>query len=113
MVSGTIGQTLTHDGTDWAANSTLYNTNGQIGIGTTAPGSSAILDVQSTTKGFLLPSMTDIQRLAIAAPALGLLVFQNTAPVGFFYFDGSIWLQLGTSNTNSGDKTLIYTTNGF
>jgi len=37
--------------------------------------SSAMLDVSSTTKGFLLPRMTYIQKQAIASPAVGLMVY--------------------------------------
>lgn len=38
---------------------------------------SAILQADSTTKGFLPPRMTDAQRLAIATPAVGLIVYQT------------------------------------
>jgi Protein of unknown function (DUF1566) len=47
----------------------------QTGIGTTTPAASALLDVSSTTKGFLPPRMTGTQRNAIANPANGLVVF--------------------------------------
>ena len=36
LPSGTTGQTLRHDGTNWIANSFLYNTGSAIGIGTTS-----------------------------------------------------------------------------
>jgi hypothetical protein len=63
----------------------------------------------------MLPSMSETQRLAINSPSLGLLVFQNNNSLGFYYFDGSIWIQLSSNSnsTGSADKTLIYTTNGF
>lgn len=60
-----------------------------VGVGTTAPDASAILDVASTTKGALLPRLTSTQRAAIAAPATGLLVYQTDAPAGFYYNVGS------------------------
>jgi hypothetical protein len=117
LVSGNLGETLKNDGNNWVASSTLINKNDQIGIGTSSINSSAILQVQSTTQGILLPSMTETQRNAIANPAQGLLVFQNSAPIGFYYYDGTIWQQLGgassNSTTGSTDKTLIYTTDGF
>jgi hypothetical protein len=117
LVNGTIGQTLTNNGTTWIASSTLTNSNNQIGIGSSSVSNSAVLQVQSTTQGVLLPSMSSTQRIAIASPEMGLLVFQNTAPVGFFYFDGSNWQQLGvaasSSSTTGNEKTLIYTTDGF
>jgi hypothetical protein len=37
LVAGTIGQTLRHDGSNWIANSFLYNTGTNIGINTTTP----------------------------------------------------------------------------
>ena len=54
---------------------------------------SALLDVKSTSKGVLVPRMTKAERNAIAAPATGLMVFQNAPDsVGFYYYDGTSWL---------------------
>ena len=39
---------------------------------------SAILDVKSTEKGMLIPRMSKANRNAIAAPATGLLIYQET-----------------------------------
>lgn len=50
----------------------------QIGIGTTTPNASAILDITSTSKGLLLPRLTTAQRDAIASPVSGLMVFNTT-----------------------------------
>jgi sugar lactone lactonase YvrE len=49
-----------------------------VGIGTTSPSASAILDAQSTTKGVRMPNMTTTQKNAIASPAAGLMVFDTT-----------------------------------
>lgn len=49
----------------------------KIGINTD-PNISSILDVESTTKGFLLPRMTTVQKTAIATPAAGLMVYDTT-----------------------------------
>src|SRR5690606_669479 len=77
----------------------LYAQN--IGINTTGatPNASAMLDVVSTDRGMLIPRMTAAQRLAIAAPATGLLVFQINAstPIPanqFWYYDGTDWKPL-------------------
>jgi hypothetical protein len=43
-----------------------------------APDASAILDVKSTTKGLLIPSMTNTQRNAIVSPAEGLIIYNTT-----------------------------------
>ena len=48
-----------------------------------AADTSAMLDVTSTNKGFLMPRMTAAQRVAIVLPADGLLVFQTMPPKGF------------------------------
>jgi hypothetical protein len=44
----------------------------------TTPSASAILQTNSTTKGFLPPRMTTTQKNAIATPAAGLVVFDTT-----------------------------------
>lgn len=46
-----------------------------VGIGTTTPNSSAQLDVSSTSKGFLPPRLSILQRNAINNPAIGLVIF--------------------------------------
>src|SRR5438105_15153716 len=52
------------------------DTLGRVGIGTTLPAGSALLDLTSTIRGFLTPRMAATQRAAIASPAQGLLVYQ-------------------------------------
>jgi hypothetical protein len=51
---------------------------GNVGIGTSSPNASALLDVQSTTKGVRMPNMTTTQKNAIASPAAGLMVYDTT-----------------------------------
>jgi hypothetical protein len=65
-----------------------------VGIGTTTPSSSAMLDISSTDKGLLMPRMTAAQRTAIVSPAAGLQVYQTDGTKGFYYFDG-VMDQLG------------------
>lgn len=50
---------------------------------------SSMLDVQSTTKGLLVPRMTAAQKMAIINPAKGLLVYQTDTDSGFYYNTGS------------------------
>ncbi len=59
-----------------------------VGIGTNTPDSSAILDLNSTDKGVLVPRMTAAQRKAIVQPAKGLLVYQTDSAYGFYVNDG-------------------------
>jgi len=73
-----------------------------VGPGTPTPAASAMLDVQSTTSGLLIPRMTAAQRAAIAAPATSLMVFQTDAPTGYYFFDGTIWQLLATGAGGSG-----------
>ncbi len=64
-----------------------------LGVGTTTPNNSAMLDIQSNTKGMLIPRMTTAQRAAISSPATGLLVFDNTT--GSFWFKSAgNWVEL-------------------
>jgi hypothetical protein len=54
------------------------NSAGRVGIGTSSPDASAILDVQSTTKGVRMPNMTTTEKNAISSPAAGLMVYDTT-----------------------------------
>ncbi len=51
--------------------------NGQVGVGTTAPSSSALLDLTSTTKALLLSRMTTAQRDAITPRVDGLAIYNT------------------------------------
>ncbi len=73
----------------------------QVGIGTTTPDASSVLEVTSTSSGILIPRMTEVQRTGITTPATGLLVYQTDNTVGFWYYNGSTWVTL--DNTPSWD----------
>lgn len=86
--------------------------NANVGIGTTKPDQSAILDLSSSTKGFLLPRMTEQQRAKIENPAEGLKVYQTDGRKGEYIFDGTQWsysvagidgdwTQIGNTGTNA------------
>jgi len=81
------------------------NLNAQVAINTTGavPVASSMLDITSTTSGLLIPRMTSAQRTAIAAPATGLLVYQTDATIGFYYFNGTIWVRLYSGTGNAWD----------
>lgn len=68
------------------------STSQSVGIGTTTPDSSAILDLSSTTKGLLMPRMTTAQRDAIHNPVQGLKIF-NTDDLCEDTYDGSKWMK--------------------
>jgi len=65
----------------------------------TVGAASSVLDVKSTTKGFLVPRMTTVQRTAVASPADGLLVYQTDGLKGFFNYNTttSAWVALGSA----------------
>ncbi len=72
------------------------NTFAQIGIGTNTPAASAALEVSSISnnKGILIPRITATQKDAINNPVEGLMIYQTTAPVGFYFYTGNSWILL-------------------
>lgn len=72
----------------------------QVGIGTTTPDNSSILEVSATDKGVLLPRMTSAQRDAIVDPAMGLMIYNLDENSLQFYTSSSsnpFWFSLGSS----------------
>jgi hypothetical protein len=88
--------------------------NAQVGIGTTNPEISSMLDIQSTDKGFLMPRLTTAERDAISSPATGLLIYNTTTSIFNFYnlgwkdFITGLVLPIngGTGIANSNSSTL-------
>lgn len=72
--------------------------NAQIGIGTTSPDATSILDITSTAKGMLAPRMTTAQRNAIVTPAQGLLVYDTDLKLFYYFSSPSGWLPLLNSS---------------
>ena len=83
----------------------------QVGIGTTSPDASSILDVTATDKGILIPRVSLINITATLldgtnTAATGLLIYNTNAGViggnglGYYYFNGTIWEKLTTSSSN-------------
>ncbi len=104
----------------------VSNIKAQVGINTTTPAGGAILDVESTDKGILIPRV-DITDLNTIAPITGgstqsLLVYNTNATtgVGFYYWNGSRWVGIdgerdwklsGNSGTNPATNFLGTTDN--
>lgn len=100
----------------------------QVGIGTEIPHSSSLLELSSTSKGLLVPRMTETQKNQISSPAQGLLIYSQ----GFQYKDNWWWKILatkdeksfnignirvgtpsyGSQNTTLGNGTFAYATSG-
>ncbi|MCD4792303.1 MAG: hypothetical protein K8R54_03655 [Bacteroidales bacterium] len=65
------------------------------------PADDAMLEVESTSKGILIPRMTEAQRNIIGSPGsptTGLMIYQTDNTSGFYYYNGSAW-----SRMNKGD----------
>ena len=72
-----------------------------IGIGTSSPAASAKLDISATNAGVLIPRMSQAQRNAIAGPATGLLIYQTDNTTGFYYYNGTGWIQLSAGGATN------------
>ena len=73
---------------------------------------SAIAQIDSTTQGVLLvPRMTASERLAIATPATGLLVYQTDGAIGFHFYDGTGWRNMSSEKPTlaSGAYSILVT----
>ena len=91
----------------WTLSGTnTYNTTGNVGIGTSSPSASALLDLTSTSQGLLPPRLALTAKSGtsspIASPTTGLIVY-NTASAGtgvdavtpgYYYFNGTIWTRM-------------------
>lgn len=99
-----IGVSATDSNRTWIGNASTATTwlGGNVLIGTTSSAASAILQADSTTKGFLPPRMTTTEKNAIASPASGLVVYDSTLNVLNFY-NGSSW----TSGSSGGTVTSV------
>jgi len=67
--------------------------------------STALLELTSTTKGFLQPRMTNAQALAITSPATGLQAYDNTNNKNLLY-NGTAWQNIATESWVTGQGYL-------
>ena len=83
-----------------ADNQSIFNVKRQ-SIGQSTLDTSAVLDVNSTTQGFLPPRMTQAQRDAIYSPAAGLIVWCTDCGTNglFSAYNGTGWSELQLTNT--------------
>ena len=116
LVTGKINYETTNDlfsiinASSWGNSALIFGTNnteraritqsGTLAIGTTSPNASALLDITSTTKGFLPPRMTGAQAEAIGTPAAGLMVYSTDGSgatitsLGWWGYNGTTWVKL-------------------
>ena len=76
-----------------------------VGVGNPSPDSSAVLDLTSTSQGFLPPRMNSAQQAAIHAPAEGLILY-NTDVHCLELYDQGAWqtIYCNCPNLTSGDS---------
>lgn len=84
---------------------------GQIGIGTANPVDSAILHIESSEKGLLIPRLSTIERDAINSPEIGLLIFNTDVNEFQFWNTGNIWIafSLTTTSTSVAGQSVKFT----
>ncbi|MFI1770613.1 hypothetical protein [Thalassobellus citreus] len=74
----------------------------QIGIGTATPDTSSVLELSSTTQGFLPPRMGYHDMVGILTSAEGLVVYcLDCDPKGLYYYDGTDYLSTITGVVTS------------
>ena len=85
----------------------------QVGIGTSNPDASSVLEIQSTSKGLLIPKLSKTQRDAINSPAVGLLLYQIDNNPGFYYYTASnTWIRIGEETIITANTASITTNQG-
>ena len=65
-----------------------------VGQGATPADASAIVEIESDDRGFLFPRMTEANRLGIASPATGLMVYQTDNREGIYIYKSFGWVQV-------------------
>lgn len=88
----------------------LAQTN-NVGIGTTTPDNSAILHLDANNKGLLVPrfALNNVNSATpVSSPAEGLLIYNDggTAPEGFYYWNGTKWIQVMAGAGTVANSTL-------
>ena len=86
----------------------------QIGINTTSPDPSSVLDITSTSKGILIPRMTTSQRDLILSPTNSLLIY-NSSDNEFQYNSNTpaspVWTSLASGGSSTSNNPSIKYTN--
>ena len=72
---------------------TLTLRQGRAGLGTSNPAPAALLEMASTSQGFLPPRMTTEQRDAISSPPEGLVIY-NSSTRRLNFFDRETWQEV-------------------
>ena len=86
----------------------VANTGDNVGIGTSAPESDAKLDIESTSKGILIPRMTTTERGSITLATFNeSMIIYNTTTNQFEYIDSTLnWVPFGGASIYTQDGTI-------
>ena len=73
---------------------TSFAISAQVGIGTLTPNTKSLLELNSSTKGLLLPRMNATERagMSLTATDAGMMVYQTVSPKGIYLWDGANWI---------------------
>jgi hypothetical protein len=85
-----IGSRANNNGNNTTGSTTQENGTQTI-FGSAVSDASALVQINSTTRGFLPPRMTNAQRLAIGTPAVGLMVYCTDAVEGLYVYKSTGW----------------------
>ncbi len=88
--------------------SNSYSQSIGISSGAIIPDPSSILEMRTTTKGLLIPRMTQAQRDLISSPANGLMAY-NTSTNQFDFYNGIQWIAIKSNSTSdlTGEVTSV------
>jgi len=79
-----------------------------LAVGTSSADASSILDLVSTTTGFLAPRMTTTEINAIVSPATGLQIYNTTAN-SLYIYNGATWVAVGAGESSVSKSGTSYT----
>jgi len=80
----------------------------QVGIGTTSPDASSVLDITATDAGLLVPRLTTTQRDALSSPATGLLIFNTTTKSFQYNFGDGLSVESYSLDAQSDSSSASY-----
>ena len=114
---GSTGNVLIQNGGTFTDNGFRLDVNGtqrvqgKLSVNTPTE-ASAVMEVTSTTQGFLPPRMTTTQKNAIASPAAGLVVYDTTLQ-SLSNYNGTAWISIGGGGGGSSQVKLASQTLAF
>ena len=79
-----------HNAIETTSGNLIFN-NANCVVNSSSINASAVLQADSTTKGFLPPRMTNAQRSAISSPAVGLIVYCTDMVEGLYVYKSTGW----------------------